>query len=504
MFLYKYYETIKSTPLVGLFMRRERYAKITATLGPTTDNEHIIEELFLKGVDVFRLNFSHGQQEDHKHRIQIIRSLEQKYNYPTTILLDLQGPKLRIGNFDHNKITLKEGQTFCLDTINKPGNHDRVQLPHPEIFGVFKAGQHLLLDDGKIKLEVIEAGSDFILTQVIKGGILQNRKGVNLPDTKIPIPALTEKDKKDLEFGLSLDIDWVALSFVQTPQDVKEAKKLIDKRAKLIVKIEKPQAILELDKIVSLADGVLVARGDLGVEMALEEVPILQKKIIRTCQQYSKPVIVATQMLESMIHEPTPTRAEVSDVATAIYEGADGVMLSAETAIGKYPIQSVEMMDSIIKHIEKEQTTWHNFYRVEEETDKKTIKKENICDAIINAMHTVSYDLSIKTLVVFSLSGNTAIKAASARPKSPILVLTTNIKTARYLSLIWGIHAITAHEVFSFPQMVQSASKSVEQEKLCTKGDLICIVSGIPFGKSGGANIVHITKVNDEYNDKNF
>ena len=479
-------------------MHRNRQAKIVVTLGPESDSEEVIEQLFLKGADVFRLNFSHGKNDEHKHKVQIIRSLEQKYNRPTTILLDLQGPKLRINIFEAGKINLKEGQTFCLDLINKPGNNDRVYFPHPEVFRVFQPDQKILLDDGKIILQIIEAGSDFTLTKVIRGGVLSNKKGVNIPDTQIPVSAITEKDKQDIEFGLTLDIDWIALSFVQDSVDIKNAREMIGNKTKIAVKIEKPQALQDLDRIVSFTDAVLVARGDLGVEMPLEEVPILQKKIIQTCHKYSKPVIVATQMLESMIKDSSPTRAEVSDVANAIYEGADAVMLSAETAVGKFPIQTVEMMDKIIKKTEGDKETWNRFYRVEKETEKKSFKKENICDAIVDGMHTISYAIDVKAVAVFSMSGYTAAKAANSRPKAPIITLTTDLKTARHLPLIWGVHPVIIHEVFSFTQMVRIAHNIVQNEISVQKGDMICIVSGIPFSKSGGGNILHIVKIDPD------
>jgi pyruvate kinase len=476
-------------------MQRERQTKIVVTLGPATDSIEKIDQLFLKGVDVFRLNFSHGKPEEHKQRIQIIRSLEQKYNCPTTILLDLQGPKLRVGIFEQGKVVLKEGQVFCFDTFHKPGNNERVELPHPEIFGVFKPGQKLLLDDGKITVEITESGSDFILTNVIKGGILSNKKGVNLPDCILPIPALTQKDKEDLAFGLTLGVDWVALSFVQSTKDVMEAKKLINNQAKLAVKIEKPQAIAKLDKIVDLSDGVLIARGDLGVEMTLEDVPILQRKIIQTCRNLHKPVIVATQMLESMINDPSPTRAEVSDVATAIFEGADAVMLSAETAVGKYPIEAVEMMDCIIKRVEKEQKIGHFQLPPKCLIEKNSLKKDNISEAVIEAVRSASYAIDFKTVVSFCLPGETVLKIASSRPQAPILALTTNLKTARYLHLAWGVQAVMTHDVFTFPQMAQNTIKTLTQLYSVKKGDLACIILGQPFEQNQEANSFHILKI---------
>jgi pyruvate kinase len=467
---------------------RNRNTKIIATLGPATDTIDIIENLFLKGVDVFRINFSHGKKEEYQNRISYIRELEQKHQRPIAILLDLQGPKLRVGMFEEGKITLKEGDHFCLDLMSMPGNNDRVSLPHPEIFLSLNVGQNILLDDGKIKLQVLECGTDFALTKVLVGGVLSNKKGVNVPDSSLDISALTEKDHEDLIFGLGLGVDWIGLSFVQRPEDVIEIKKIVKDQAKIISKIEKPQAIDALEDIVRLSDGILVARGDLGVEMPPEEVPVLQKRIVDCCHKYGKPVGIATQMLESMIQSPTPTRAEASDVATAVYQRADAVMLSAETAVGKYPIESVEIMDRIIKRVEKDAKNCENMHM---SLDKNT----SVRDALMGSIYQLSYSIRISTLVVFTFSGETAIRAAKSRPNAPILALTTCLKTYRYLSLVWGVHAMITHEIFSFNQMIQSAIKIVSEGNFSQENELICIIAGSPFGQSGTTNTVHITSV---------
>ncbi|MBP9752535.1 MAG: pyruvate kinase [Proteobacteria bacterium] len=474
-------------------MHRLRNTKIIATLGPETNTIEMIESLFLKGVDVFRINFSHGKKVEHEACIAIIREVEQKYQRPIGILLDLQGPKLRIGMFEEGKILLKEGDSFCLDLINSPGNHNRVYLPHPEIFAVLTQGQTLLLDDGKIRLKVIENGTDFAVTEVIVGGTLSNKKGVNVPECRLPIDALTQKDREDLEFGLSLSIDWVALSFVQTPKDVMQIKAIVQNQAKIISKLEKPQAIDSLEEIVELSDAILVARGDLGVEMQPEDVPVIQKKIIECCHRHGKPVGVATQMLESMISNPTPTRAEASDVATAVYQGADAVMLSAETAVGKYPLQSVEMMDRIIKRVEKD--LFHSKKDFSMSLIKDNNVKKTICDALMETIQQLSYTLDIKTFVVYSFSGNTALKAAKSRPCGTILTLTSCQKTYRYLTLVWGVHPLVSHEIFSFTQMIQTANDSVLKENLSKEGDTIGIIAGTPFGQTGNTNVLHIAKV---------
>jgi pyruvate kinase len=321
-------------------MRRQRKAKIIATLGPASSDYEQIKALFIAGADVFRLNFSHGEHESHAENYKIIRRIEQEFKRPIGILLDLQGPKLRIGTFSNTKISLKPGQTFLLDLDSTPGNNHRVCMPHPEIFQVLKENVDLLLDDGKVRLKITKSGPDFAETIVMSGTELSNRKGVNVPDVVLPIDALTKKDIIDLKFGLELGVDWVALSFVQQPNDLIMARELVGKKVKLIAKIEKPMAIQYLQEIVTLSDAVMVARGDLGVEMPAEDVPVMQRQIIRTCRSLGKPVIVATQMLDSMVHTPTPTRAEASDVATAVYDGVDAVMLSAESASGDYPIKN--------------------------------------------------------------------------------------------------------------------------------------------------------------------
>ncbi|CAO5679947.1 MAG: Pyruvate kinase [Holosporales bacterium] len=466
-----------------------RNAKIIATLGPASQD--LIEELFLKGVDVFRLNFSHGKAQDHKDRIEKIREIEKKHNRPIAIMLDLQGPKLRIGLFEKSRITLTQGEIFRLDQDPALGNVNRVCLPHVEIFSNLHTGQHILLDDGKIKLKVIETGADYAITHVVVGGELSNQKGVNVPQTRLSIGALTEKDKQDLAFGLDLGVDWVALSFVQHPDDIRQAKALIKDQAKLIAKLEKPQAIDELDAIVYLSDAVMVARGDLGVEMLPEDVPVLQKKIIQTCHMHGRPVIVATQMMESMIHSPTPTRAEASDVATAVYEGADAVMLSAETAVGKYPLQTVEMMDRVIRRSEEDYALWKEYSRQNSEMSHEHTQT----DALVEAVHSVSYTLKIKSMVVYSLSGYTILRVARSRPKTSILGLTTNLKTYRYLNLVWGVHPLMVDEVFDFKQMTHAATCAAKQDAHAKQNDMICIVSGVPFGESSGANIVHLHQI---------
>ncbi len=472
-------------------MRRNRHAKIVATLGPASDNAACIESLFLAGADIFRLNFSHATHKEHCEKIRVIRELERKQNHPIGIIADMQGPKLRVGTFTDGKIILEKGQLFRLDLDATPGNNERVCLPHPEIYKALHSDTELLLDDGKLKLKVISFQSDFAITEVIAGGELSNRKGVNVPGVMLPISALTTKDLGDLEFALNQGVDFIALSFVQRPEDILDAKAIIKNRAHIITKLEKPMALQHLDQIIELSDSVMVARGDLGVEMLPEEVPSIQRKIIRKCRAAGKPVIVATQMLESMITTSTPTRAEASDVATAIYDGVDAVMLSAESASGMYPIEAVTMMDRIIVRTEQDplQRTFLN--------DSHGMTTDTVTDSIAAAARQVAQTIQIASIVTFSESGMTTLRVARERPSPPIVALTPNIATSRFLTLVWGVHAIIVEEAFSFSEMVEMACRCAKIESFATKGQQIIVTAGVPFGKSGGTNILRVARIDD-------
>jgi pyruvate kinase len=470
-------------------MRRHRSAKIIATLGPATSSAPIIEKLFLAGVDAFRLNFSHGTHEDHRTHHKTIRTLEEKVRRPISIIMDLQGPKLRIGNFAEKSIALKEDQIFILDQDVTPGDQTRVFLPHPEIFKAVKEGTSLLLDDGKIRLSVQRVTSNQIETKVISGGPLSNKKGLNVPNIALPLSAMTDKDRKDLMFGLSLGVDWVALSFVQSPKDVLEARELIGQQAGIISKLEKPLAIEHLEDIVQLSDAIMIARGDLGVEMAPEEVPSLQKQIIRCCRKAGKPVVVATQMLDSMVKSPTPTRAEASDVATAVYDGADAVMLSAESATGDYPLESVMIMNRIIAHIEQD-----SFYRTVQ--DASLPKPEATpSDAITAAARQVAHTLRAATIVTFTSTGTTTLRAARERPEAPILAITPEIKIARKLALVWGVHSVQGRKVTTFSEVVNDACLLAEKEGFAKVGERIVVTAGVPFQVPGTTNILRIAEI---------
>jgi pyruvate kinase len=470
-------------------MCRFRKAKIVATLGPASSSSKMISNLFAAGVNVFRLNFSHGSHEAHQEAIATIRSLEKEVERPIGILMDLQGPKLRVGTFINNHVILTAKNTFRLDMDKTPGDETRVHLPHPELYSCLEVGTDLLLDDGKLRLRVLSWGKDFINTEVIIGGRLSDRKGLNVPGVILPISAMTAKDRTDLSFGLTQGLDWVALSFVQRPEDILEAQKLIQGKAKIIAKLEKPMAIQYLNEIIDLADGIMVARGDLGVEMAPEDVPSIQKRIIRQCQEAGKPVIVATQMLDSMVLNPSPTRAEASDVATAIYDGVDAVMLSAESASGMYPVEAVSIMERIIYRVEQDDI----YVQMIENARPKPLP--HIADAITSAARHVAHTLDIAAIVTFTDSGATTLRAARERPHVTIIAATPTLTTARHLSLVWGVYPVLTPDIYSFSEMVNKGCKIASDQQFAKQGDLIIVIAGVPFAVSGGTNILRIAKI---------
>ena len=470
-------------------MRRLRNAKIVATLGPSTSTEEAIGQLFEAGADVFRLNFSHGSYDEHKARYNLIRGLEKKFERPIGIVLDLQGPKLRIGKFKGGTATLETGARFCLDLSKDPGTAERAPLLHPEIFAAIDEGTDLLLDDGKLRLRVEKFGADFADTRVVTGGELSDNKGVNVPGAVLGLSPLTEKDRKDLVVGLDMGVDWVALSFVQQPSDIAEARRLISGRAGVLAKLEKPSAIDHLEEIVELSDAIMVARGDLGVELPPEDVPSLQKRIILACRQAGKPVVVATQMLDSMVHSPTPTRAEASDVATAIYDGADAVMLSAETAVGDFPLEAVEMMNRIICRVEQDP-----LYRKILEAERHE-PKATAADAITAAARQVASTIGAAAIITFTDTGSTSLRAARERPEVPIICLTPNSGTARRLCLAWGVHAVLSGILHDFLEMVDDAARVASRDGFAESGDRLAITAGVPFGTPGATNILRIAWV---------
>ena len=470
-------------------MRRTRNAKIVATLGPASSEPAVIEQLFLAGVDVFRLNFSHGAADDHRARVAALRAIEQKHGRPIAILADLQGPKLRVGTFEGGPVQLQDGQAFRLQLDAIAGSAQAVQLPHPEIFAALVPGAELLLDDGKLRLKVERCDARGADTTVMAGGKLSDRKGVNVPGVVLPISALTEKDRRDLAVALELEVDWVALSFVQRPEDVHEARALVGPRAGLVAKLEKPAAIERLDEVIEAADAVMVARGDLGVEMPAESVPPLQKRIVRACRKRGKPVIVATQMLESMIESPVPTRAEASDVATAIYDGADAVMLSAESAAGKHPIEAVRIMNRIIERVEAD-PLYRQF--LEASQSANVPGQTSVPDAVCCAMRRAVALLRPAAIVCATHSGATSLRVARERAEAPILSLTPQRAAARRLVLAWGVHSLHVSEVTEFNEVRMLAGDLVRREGFGQPGDPYVAIAGVPFGQSGTTNLMHI------------
>ncbi len=472
-------------------MRRHRHAKIIATLGPASSDPGIIERLFLAGADVFRLNFSHGTHAEHRARMDAIRAVEKKTARPIGVLMDLQGPKLRLGTFREGPVMLDTGQGFRLDLDEAPGDRTRASLPHPEVFRALKPGATLLLDDGRLRLRVESYGEDYADTEVVTGGELSDRKGVNVPDVEVPFAGLTHKDQQDLDFGLEMGVDWVAPSFVQNVDQLRELRELMGTRAAILAKLEKPAAIERLDDIIALSDGVMIARGDLGVEMHPEHVPSTQKRIVRACRQAGKPVVVATQMLESMMWAPIPTRAEASDVAAAVYDGGDAVMLSGETASGNYPVEAVEMMDRIIKDVEADP-----YYRDLSDAQHPG-PQPTTADAICEAMRTVAVTLPIVAVVTFTSSGFTTLRAARERPQAPVLSITPHIETARRLALVWGVHCVQSEDISRVSQMVNNACRFALGEGFAKGGEPLCIIAGMPFGTAGTTNLLHVAWVKE-------
>lgn len=473
-------------------MKIESYAKIVATIGPSCSDYRTIKALFKAGVDVFRLNFSHGTHEEHKERLEIIRRIEKESGRPIGVLADMQGPKLRIGIFAKDKILLRKGQGFELHLKKLVGDNTRVTLPHKEIFAVTKPGDELLINDGRVRLLVKKNNGQIIKTKAMNGGEISDRKGVNVPGAILPIKMPTSKDRKDLEFACSLGVEWIALSFVQQADDIKRARKLVKGRARILAKLEKPSAIENLESIVDEADAIMVARGDLGVEMPPEIVPQIQRKIIEICRREGKPVIVATQMLESMISSPVSTRAEASDVATAVYAGADAVMLSGETAAGKYPVEAVKTMDRIIASAENDPDFDEILHAVPLPIE------ENDSDSIASAACNVARTRGCAAISTFTKTGSTVRRVSRLRTLVPILGLTPDEKVARQLSLAWGCHSImTRDDVEGFSDMVGKSTRIARREKLARNGDRVVITAGVPFGEAGTTNILRVAIVGE-------
>lgn len=467
-------------------MTPDKKVKILATLGPAIRDAAHIRQLVEAGVNLFRLNFSHGEHADHAQRYQWVREVERELNQPIGILMDLQGPKLRVGRFADGKVQLVNGQSLRLDLDATPGDASRVNLPHPEIIEALQPGMSLLLDDGRLRLKVTAKQNDAVITEVVAGGELSDRKGVNVPEAVLQLSPLTEKDRRDLTFGLELGVDWVALSFVQRPEDIVEARELIQGKAFLMAKIEKPSAVTHLEDIAKLCDAIMVARGDLGVEVPAENVPRIQKDIVRTCRQLGRPVVVATQMLESMRFSPAPTRAEVTDVANAVAEGADAVMLSAETASGDYPLETVQMMSKIIRQVE-------NGPDYQSQLDVGRPQAEaTASDAISCAIRRISSILPVAALVNYTESGSSSLRASRERPKAPILSLTPSLTTARRLTVAWGIYSVVNERLRRVEEVTSTALEIAQAQGMAKRGETVVITAGEPFGQPGSTNSLRI------------
>lgn len=465
--------------------------KIVATLGPSSSDRTTIRELTEAGADVFRLNMSHGSQDDQRARYELIREVEQELDSPIGVLADLQGPKIRVGTFAE-AVTLKDGQSFRFDSDMATGDATRVHLPHPEVLQALTKDATILVNDGTIRMRVTAAHGDAVDTEVIVGGEISDRKGMNLPDVVLPLAALSDKDRSDLEFACELGADWIALSFVQRAADIEEAKDLIKGRALVMTKVEKPAAVSDFASILAASDGVMVARGDLGVEMALPDLPAIQKRLIRDCRDAGKPVVVATQMLESMIHSPVPTRAEISDVAGAIYDGADAVMLSAESAAGDYPVEAVATMAEVALKVEMDPQ-----YRKMLDSSR-TSPRASIATAITAAAREVADAVDVKAICCFTHSGTTARLASRERPSAPIVVLTPFRKTARQLTMFWGLRCVVSEQVERFKMAVISAARATKALGLAEGTDQIAVTAGVPFNKPGTTNILRIAPVDEK------
>ncbi|GMN01875.1 pyruvate kinase [Erythrobacter sp. MTPC3] len=479
---------------------RGRKVKILATIGPASRSPEMLRRLFKAGADAFRVNMSHGEHADHAKAIKAIRTLEKEFNRPIAVLADLQGPKLRVGTFKDGKAVIKHSAHFTLDRDPAPGDENRVCLPHPELFGIMERGQRLLINDGKIRLTVKEADENRIFCSAEVGGVISDRKGVNVPDAEVPIPALTDKDRKDLAFAVEQGADWIALSFVQRPDDMAEARKLVNSHGgasvALCAKIEKPMAVKRLDDIIDMSDGIMVARGDLGVELEPHEVPPLQKKIVNAARRAGKPVIVATQMLESMIESPIPTRAEVSDVANAVYDGADAVMLSAESAAGDWPEESVAMMHSIAQQVERDEDYVKRVRFLDTPPDSTT------SDALAHSCMTIADTVSISAITVFTASGSTARRVARERPDTPVLVLTPSMRTARRVALLWGTQAVATKDIGSFEEMIAKGKRMALRHGFGKAGSKQIVLAGVPFGTPGSTNLLHVVTLTGKELDR--
>lgn len=474
-------------------MKEFKRTKIVATLGPATSDRETLKELILSGVNVCRINFSHAVHEDLVETIKTIRAIDHELNTHTGLLGDLQGPKIRIGNLYSEPIMIESGHRMTFTTQPYLGDADRVHINYADFAKDVHPGEKILVDDGKLMFKVIETnGADEVIMEVVYGGPLNSRKGVNLPDTKISMPCLTDKDLKDLDFAMSQNIHWIGLSFVREANDIKELRAIIDENKKdcrIIAKIEKPEAISNLDDIIEVSDGVMVARGDLGVEVPLEQVPLLQKEIVLKCQQMAKPVIIATQMMESMIENMTPSRAEVNDVANAVMDGADAVMLSGETSVGNHPVEVIKVMSRIIRQTE----TFNGIYNADFLPIINTQRyiSDNICFGALDLAESVS----AKAIVTLSFSGYTTMKVASFRPKAGVYVFTGNRRLLKMMSLVWGTRTFFYDKFVSTDDTIEDIKEMLRKEEGFEEDDLIVNIASMPIKRKGMSNMIRLSYI---------
>lgn len=470
-----------------------RKTKIVCTLGPATDNEEIMKQLMLEGMNVARCNFSHGIHEDHKKRMDMVKKVRSEVNKPVAILLDTKGPEVRVKQFKDGRVTLQEGQLFCLTAEEVEGTQEKVSVTYNRLYEDLEPGMKVLIDDGLIEMRVEKVEQADIVCRVINGGVVSNNKGINIPDVKLSMPYLSERDREDILFGITQDVDFIAASFVQKKDDVMQLRKLLDKNGgegiKIISKIENMQGVENIDEIIEASDGIMIARGDMGVEIPYEEVPVIQKMIIKKVYEVGKQVITATQMLESMIKNPRPTRAEATDIANAVYDGTSAIMLSGETAAGAYPIEAVKTMVRIAERTEQDIDYRKRFFN----HDRKA--NPDVTDAICHATCTTAHDLNARAIVTVTKSGNSARMISRYRPASDIIGCATSEKVCRQLNLGWGIIPIQLNEEKDVFELFDKAMIAAKKMKLLENGDLTVVTSGVPIGISGTTNMIKVQYV---------
>ena len=470
-----------------------RKTKIVCTLGPATDNEEVLRQMMLEGMNVARCNFSHATYDEHKKRMDMIKKLRKEVGQPVAILLDTKGPEVRVKNFKDGRVTLEEGQLFTLTADEVEGTKDKVSVTYNRLYEDLEVGMRVLIDDGLIEMQVEQVDRTNIVCRVINGGTVSNHKGVNVPDVDLSMPYISDKDREDILFGISQDVDFIAASFVQKKEDILQLRRLLEKNGgsdiKIIAKIENAQGVTNIDDIIEVSDGIMVARGDMGVEIPYEEVPVIQKKIIKKVYRTGKQVITATQMLESMIKNPRPTRAETTDVANAVYDGTSAIMLSGETAAGAYPVEAVKTMVRIAERTEQDVDYRKRFYQSARETDT------DITNAICHASCTTALDLNAKAIVTVTKSGTSARMLSKYRPESDIISCATTEKVCRQLSLTWGVTPIVIKEEKEVFHLFDKAIQAAVKMKLLGAGDLTVITSGVPIGVSGTTNMMKVQVV---------